>query len=57
MPVLTLITADPALAAALRQAESDIASVTRAQEIVISDRKGEGQRVIGEDGRFAVVLD
>jgi valyl-tRNA synthetase len=56
IPTLTLITADPALAAALAQAQSDITSITRAQQIIITERQAEGEEVIDGNGRITITL-
>jgi valyl-tRNA synthetase len=57
LPTLTLITADPALAAALTQAQSDITSITRAQQIVITDRQVEGEKGVDGNGRLTISLN
>jgi valyl-tRNA synthetase len=56
IPTLTLITADPALMAALVQAESDIMSVTRAQQIILTDQLPEDQELIIENGRVSIAV-
>jgi hypothetical protein len=56
IPGLVVKTADPALAAALTQAQSDIASVTRAQEIIIMERTPETEEVIEGNGRLTIAL-
>jgi len=49
------VTADSILTAALSQAESDIMSVTRAQEIVITEAR-EGQQNVEENGRVTITI-
>jgi valyl-tRNA synthetase len=56
IPTLTLATADAALAAALTEAQSDITSITRAQQIIITDRQPKGEKVIEANGRITLTL-
>jgi valyl-tRNA synthetase len=57
IPTLTLSTADSALAAALVQAESDIMSVTRAQEIVINGQQSVEGEVVESNGKLIIKLN
>jgi hypothetical protein len=54
---LTLATPDPALAAALRLAESDIMSITRAGRITISPELDPALTIISAEGAVKVALE
>ncbi|MFZ0545008.1 MAG: valine--tRNA ligase [Candidatus Promineifilaceae bacterium] len=56
LPTLTLATGDTTLATALAQAKSDIASITRAQQIIITDQQPINQKVVEGNGRLIVTL-
>jgi valyl-tRNA synthetase len=56
IPRLTLVTADAGLTAELAKAESDIMSVTRALEIVVSERPPGGWQNVEADGNLIVNL-
>ncbi len=56
IPTLTLITDDTALTADLVQAKSDIMSVTRAEQVILTNVSLEGQELIGENGRVGITL-
>ena len=56
IPTLTLIIDEEGFIADLKEAESDIMSVTRAQEIIITDQQPADQVLIFENGRLAIAL-
>jgi valyl-tRNA synthetase len=56
IPTLNLTTADPAMLAALIQGESDIMSVTRAQQILLTDQEPQDEESIIEKGRVIISI-